>query len=123
MEEANYLNSRGYVFRPNDNLLTHYHPRLQNHENLSYSNQEIVPHVPHRLSVSNPPSSFQGQGALSSKNQGRRRPSFFEENNLYLLNYMKKRNDSQITSLEMTQANMGASLKNLETQIGSWLIL
>ena len=97
---------------------THYHPRLQNHENLSYSNQEIVPHVPYQLSVSNEPPSFQGQGVSSSNNQGQRRPSFFEENILYLLSDMKKSNDSQITSLETTQANMGASLKNLETQMG-----
>ena len=97
---------------------THYHPGLQNHENLSYGNQEIVPHVPHQLSVSNPPLDLQGQGASSTNYQGKRRPSFFEENILYLLSDMKKSNDSRIASLEMTQVNMGATLKNLETQMG-----
>ena len=31
---------------------------------------------------------------------------------------MKKSNDSRIDNLEMTKVNMGASLKNLETQMG-----
>ena len=61
VKEANFLNNRGYVFRPNNNLPTHYRPRLRNHENLSYGNQEIVPHVPHHLSVSNTPPGFQGK--------------------------------------------------------------
>ena len=70
---------------------THYHPRLRNHENLSYGNQEIVPHVPHKISVSNAPPSFQGQEASSSREI---RSSFFEENIFYLRSDMKKRNDS-----------------------------
>ena len=102
VEEANYLNNRGYVFQPNNNLPMHYHPGLQNDENLSYGNQAIVPHVPHQLSVSNASPDFQGQGALSSNNQGQRRPSFFEVNILYLLNDMKKNNDSRIDNLETT---------------------
>ena len=69
VEEANFLNNRGYVFRPNKYFPTHYHPRLQNNENLSYGNQAIVPHVPHQLSVSNPPPDFQGQGASGSNYQ------------------------------------------------------
>ena len=77
-----------------------------------------MPHVPHQLSVSNLSPSFLGQGALSSNNQGQRRPPFFEENILYLLSDMKKTNDSWIASLETTQVNMGATLKNLETQMG-----
>ena len=38
VEEANYLNNRGYVFQPNNNLPMHYHPGLRNDENLSYGN-------------------------------------------------------------------------------------
>ena len=34
VEEMNYLNNRGYVFQPNNNLPMHYHPGLLNHENL-----------------------------------------------------------------------------------------
>ena len=70
VEEANFVNNRGYIFRPNNSLLTHYHPRLRNHENLSYWNQSIISHVPHQLSVTNAPSSFQGQGPSSSNHQG-----------------------------------------------------
>ena len=33
VEEENYLNNRGYVFRPNNNLPTHYHPVFRNHVN------------------------------------------------------------------------------------------
>ena len=47
VEEANYVSNRGYTFRPNSNLPSHYHPGLRNHENLSYGNQAIVPHEPH----------------------------------------------------------------------------
>ena len=49
VEEANYLNNRDYVFRPNNNLPMHYHLGLWNHENLSYGNQAIVPHVPYHV--------------------------------------------------------------------------
>ena len=47
VEEADYSNNRAYIFRPNNDLAMHYHPRLWNHENLSYGNQAIVAHVPH----------------------------------------------------------------------------
>ena len=37
VEEANYLNEqRGYHFKPNPNLPTHYTPALRGHENFSY---------------------------------------------------------------------------------------
>ena len=131
VEEANYLNNRGYVFQPNINFPTHYHPGLQNHENLSYGSQEIIPHVPHQLSVSNVSPGFQGkgasssssnnqgQGALSSNNQGQRRPSFFEENILYLLNDMKKNNDNRLANLEMTQSEYGSVFKELRESNGA----
>ena len=66
VEEVNFVNNGGYVFQSNNNLPTHYHPRLRNHVNLSYGNQVIVPHVPHQLSVTNAPPRFQVQGASSS---------------------------------------------------------
>ena len=118
VEEANFVNNRGYVFRPYNNLPTHYHTGLRNYKNLSYGNQAIVPYVPYQLSVSNAPLDFQGQGALSSNYQGQRRHPIFEESVLHLLNGMKKNNDNRIANLETNQGNMGASLKNLETQVG-----
>ena len=42
VEDANFVNNRGYVFRPNNDLLAHYNPGLRNHENLSYRNQGYV---------------------------------------------------------------------------------
>ena len=41
-----------------------------------------------------------------------------EESVLHLFNDMKKNNDNLIANLEMNQENMGASLKNLKTQVG-----
>ena len=36
-EEVQFINgNRGYNFKPNTNLLTHYTPALRNHENFSY---------------------------------------------------------------------------------------
>ena len=64
------------------------------------------------------PPDFQGQGASSSNYQGQRRQPYFEENVLHLLKDMKKNNDNRIANLEINQSNMGASLKNLETQVG-----
>ena len=71
LEKANFVNNTAYVFQPNNNLPTYYHARLQNHENISYGNQGIVPIVPHQLSVSNAPPSFQGQRASSSNYQAK----------------------------------------------------
>ena len=47
-EDANYVNNRSYTFHPNNNLPSHYHLGLMNHEKLSYTNQAIIPHEPHQ---------------------------------------------------------------------------
>ena len=70
IEDANYVNNRSNTFRPNNNLPSHYHPGLRNHENFSYSNQAIVPHEPPQLSNTMAPLGFQNQGASSSNYQG-----------------------------------------------------
>ena len=36
VEEANYVNNRGYTLRPNNNPSSQYHPGLRNQENFSY---------------------------------------------------------------------------------------
>ena len=69
-EDANYVNNRSFKFCPNNNLQSHYHPRLRNHVNLSYNNQAIVPHEPHQLSTNMAPPGFHNQGASSSNYQG-----------------------------------------------------
>ena len=96
IEDANYVNNRSYTFRPNNNLPSHYHPGLRNHENFSYNNQAIVPHEPHQLSNTMAPLGFQNQGVLSSNFQVNiRQPGFNEL--LLVINDMKKSTDTRIT--------------------------
>ena len=63
IEDANYVNNRSYTFCPNNNLPSHYHVGLGNHEILSYGNQAIGPHEPHQISTTMAPPGFQNQGA------------------------------------------------------------
>ena len=80
IEDANYVNNKSYTFHPNNNNLpSHYHLGLRNHENLSYRNQAIVPHEPHKLSTTMAPLGFQNQGSLSSNYQGNEREPGFNE--------------------------------------------
>ena len=37
-EQCQYVNKWNYNFRPNNNLPTHFHPGLRNHENFLYTN-------------------------------------------------------------------------------------
>ena len=99
IEDANYVNNRSYTFRPNNNLPSHYHAGLRNHENFSYNNQAIVPQEPHQLSNTMAPPSFQNQGASSSNFQGNTRQLGFNEL-LLVINDMKKYTDTRITQLE-----------------------
>ena len=73
------MNNRSYTFHPNNNFPSHYHAGLRNHENLSYENQEIVPHEPHQLSTTMAPLRFQNQGALSSNYEGNTRQTGVNE--------------------------------------------
>ena len=38
IEQCQYVNNRNYNFWPNNNLMTHFHPGLRNHENFLYAN-------------------------------------------------------------------------------------
>ncbi|KAJ4705013.1 DNA-directed DNA polymerase [Melia azedarach] len=40
-EQCQYINNQNYNFRLSNNLPTHYHPELCNHENVSYDNAKI----------------------------------------------------------------------------------
>ena len=73
--------------------------------------------MPYQLSVSNAPPSFQGQGASISNYQWQKRLPDFEESILHFLSNTKKKNGQRIANLQNNQANMGASLKNLEAQV------
>ena len=121
VEDANFMNNRGYVFRPNNNLPTHYHPGLINHENLSYAIKQMFNNVLNSFSSHNAPQGFQGQGASSSNYQGQKRQHSFEESVITLLNDMKRNHDvqgSKIVNLDKEQVNIKASLKTLENQMG-----
>ena len=73
IEDAIYVNNRSYTFCPNNNLPSHYHSGMRNHENMSYENQAIIPHERHQLSTTMALPGFQNQGALSSNFQGNAR--------------------------------------------------
>ena len=79
IEEANYVNNRSYTFLLNNNLPSHCHVRLRNHENFSYGNQAIVSHEPHQLSTTMAPPGFRNQGASNSNYQGNTRQTRVNE--------------------------------------------
>ena len=107
------MNNRSYTFQPNNNLPSHYHPGLRNHENFSYSNQVIVRHEPHQLSNTTAPLGFQNQGALSSNYHGNTRQWEFSEL-LLVINDMKKSTNTRITLLENGQVVMGNVMNSME---------
>ena len=93
IEDANYVNNRSYTFRPNNNLPSHFHSGLRNHENFSYRNPAIVPHEPHQLSTTMAHPGFQNQGASSSNYQGNTRRTGVNEL-LFAMNETKMSNES-----------------------------
>ena len=102
-----------YQFRPNNNLPSHYHPRLRNHENFSYGNP--------RNTLNTPPPGFQEQSPLDYHTPVEKRASTLEDNlNAFVLESRKRMDayDKRFNSLEIHCTNMGASIKTLETQIG-----
>ena len=113
IEDTNYANNRSYTFRPNNNLPSHFHPRLRNHENFSYRNQVMVPHEPHQLSNTTTPPGFQNQGASSSSYQGNTRQLGLNEL-LLVINDMKKSTDTRIPQLKNGQAVTGNVMKSME---------
>ena len=113
LEHANYVNNISYTFRPNNNLPSHYHSGLRNHENFSYGNHAMVPHEPRQLSTTMAPPRFQNQGASSSNYQGNARQLGFNEL-LLVINDMKMSNDARITQIENDQITLGMSMKGLE---------
>ena len=110
--DANYVNNRSYTFNPNNNLPSHYHSELRNHENLSYENQAIVPHEP-QLSTTMAHLGFQNQGASSSNYQGNTRQTGVNEL-LLAMNEIKKSNKLRLTQLENNQLTFGMHIKSLE---------
>ena len=127
VEDANFDNNRGYVFRPNNNLPTHYNPGLRNHENLSYGNQGNFQDPHQNFSSQNAPPRFQGQGASCSSFQGQKKQSSFKESILAWLkeaNSKTENHENQLSNMEGTMStmkskvtNIKAFVKDLENQI------
>ena len=131
VEEAKYLNEqRSYQFKPNLNLPTHYNPTFRNHENFSYGRGAIHgPRHGQNYQQGYQPTRFQQQqGESRNEYQGQKRPPYFEEQMLQFMGDNKKlinlheqklnELDNFKSNIHMFQANTGASLKNLETQVG-----
>ncbi|XP_073277663.1 uncharacterized protein [Primulina huaijiensis] len=89
----------GYRGNPPPNT---YHPGLRNHENFSYANNK---------NVLNPPLGF-------NTSNGEEKPSFEDLVGTFVVESSKRmsRPESRLENLETHMANIGASLKILETQ-------
>ncbi|XP_022858269.1 uncharacterized protein LOC111379165 [Olea europaea var. sylvestris] len=102
-EQAQYVDSRNYNQRGSYQA-NHYHPGLRNHENLSYGNN--------RNTLQPPP-------GFNTQNSDRKPPledilgTFISETRS-CLNKIELRLDN----IETHVSNMGATMKNLEVQIG-----
>ncbi|XP_075483776.1 uncharacterized protein LOC142523927 [Primulina tabacum] len=104
VEEAQYINNRGFGgYRGNPPPNT-YHPGLRNHENFSYANNN---------NVLNPPPGFNTQ-------KGEGKPSFEDLVGTFVTESGKRmaRTESRLDNMETHIGNMGATMKSLETQIG-----
>ncbi|XP_073035297.1 uncharacterized protein [Primulina eburnea] len=104
MEEAQYINNRGFGgYRGNPPPNT-YHPGLRNHENFSYANNK---------NVLNPPPGFNTQ-------KREVKPSFEDLVGTFVTESGKRmaRTESRLDNMETHMGNMGATMKSLETQIG-----
>ncbi|KAK6160738.1 hypothetical protein DH2020_004119 [Rehmannia glutinosa] len=106
MEQANYVNNRGFNNRGNQ-LPTHYHPGLRNHENFSYSNTR---------NVLQPPPGFQNQSSDKKASVEEMLSSSIRETRARLNKDEATidRIEEQVTQLN---TNINARLKSLETQV------
>ena len=130
-EEVKYLGEqRNYHFKPNTNLLAHYHPALRNHENFSYGGG--ASQGPRH--GQNPPQGYQQPPRFQQQQQGNeqrneyqglRRAQSFEEQMLQFMGDNKKllnlheqkfgEFEATATNFQIFQNTTNASLKNLET--------
>ena len=101
------MNNHIFNYRPN-NLPTHYHPVLGNHENFSYVNQR---------NVLQPPPSFQQLVA-------EKKPSIEDLLSTFIVETRGRFNKSEthIDNIENHCANMSASIKSLKMQMGQLAI-
>ncbi|XP_022897631.1 uncharacterized protein LOC111411323 [Olea europaea var. sylvestris] len=102
-EQAQYVNSKNYNQRGSYQA-NHYHPGLRNHENLSYGNNRNTLQPPPEFNTQNSDGKPPLEVILGTFISERR--SRFNKDELRLDN------------IETHVSNMGATMKNLEVQIG-----
>ena len=102
-EQVQYINNRKYNYRGNP-IPNYYHPELQNHENFSYGNTK---------NVLQPTPKFDSQRSEKKMSLKDAMISFVEETKAKF-----KKSDSRLDNIETHCSNMGATMKNLEVQIG-----
>ena len=95
VEDAKFVGgNRSNVFKPNNNLPSHYNLGLRNHKNLSYGNQGNSQQAPQNLGAQYAPQGFQGHGVPNSNFQGQKHSSSFEEIGIALLTNSKKKSEA-----------------------------
>ncbi|XP_068644707.1 uncharacterized protein [Aristolochia californica] len=104
-EQVQYINNRNYNYRDNP-MPNYYHPGHRNHENLSYGNTKNVLQP-------QPPPGFDSQPSEKKMSLEDAMVSFVRETNARF-----KKTDSRLDIIETHCSNMGATMKNLEVQIG-----
>ncbi|XP_040996048.1 uncharacterized protein LOC121242223 [Juglans microcarpa x Juglans regia] len=102
-EQVQYINNRSYNYRGNP-MPNYYHAGLRNHENLSYRNTK---------NVLQSPLGFDSQQSEKKMSLEDTMIPFVEETNARF-----KKTDSRVDNNETHCSNMGATIKNIEVQIG-----
>ncbi|PON37662.1 LOW QUALITY PROTEIN: hypothetical protein TorRG33x02_346970 [Trema orientale] len=106
LEQVNYLNNWNFNYRGNNmsnNLPTHYHPVLRNHENFSYANNR---------NVLQPPLGFNQPVA-------EKKPSLKDILSTFIMETKGRFNkdEARIDNIETHCNNINATMKSLEVQI------
>ncbi|KAJ4718918.1 DNA-directed DNA polymerase [Melia azedarach] len=106
-EQCQYINNRNFNFRPSNNLLTHYHPGLRNHENFSYGNASNAMLPPQ-------PARFQQQPMIEKK------PSLEDLLSTFIVETRNQfnKNEARLDNMKTHMVNIGATVKSLEVQVG-----
>ncbi|XP_022863452.1 uncharacterized protein LOC111383569 [Olea europaea var. sylvestris] len=102
-EQAQYVNSRNYNQRGSYQA-NHYHPGLRNHENLSYGNNRNTLQPPPGFNTHNSDGKPPLEDILGT---------FISETRSRF-----NKDESRLDNIETHVSNMGATMKNLEVQIG-----
>ena len=102
-EQVQYINNQNYNYRGNP-MPNYYHPGLRNHGNFSYGNTK---------NVLQPTLEFDSQPSEKKMSLEDAMISFVEETKARF-----KKFDSRLDNIETQCSNMGATMKNLEVQIG-----